>query len=984
MIIFGNNWHSIFYKCLRDYGGASFLFFFSIMIVAKHVIFNIIVAFLLEHMKKLFDSMHTKSKKKYVNKINKLKNGLDAYWGTLQKGQGGGTLVNMLKAQQEQVPRYKPSSPNQSPSNKSPLRSRVGSPESINSNRQPDKVVKESPVQAQSPSYSPFFIVAKKLHESSNRNKIFSTSVVPSPSSSPPHLKTIPLAAVIDQPTESIKPLNPEELPIEEQNLDEDLGFKENVVRITSNKPSRRGTRGSIRNTLIAPTGGSVRRLSVTENSLKRGPSLINIGTKSPTPSQIAEKAALNKKMASMFFMRPRYALKSPSAITIPTDRSNITGPRHTLQSSNPNNIPFQLRSNESKSYKASRFNLNLSSVLPPIPQSPNRQQDSNSPRDELTSRPLINSPVNKSAHNKVHPLVSHNNANNLIGSNRSIPLTGTIDIFKKINQIGNKLTNQSNVVFAAEAIKGPVNLTVWERMRESSLFILHRNSFLRRQLQAFYSSQTAEVITSIFVTLSGIILAIDSPFLNPQSSTVKAIFWTEVIIQVCFSAEFVTKIFSSGMFHCSEKFRKPYFAKLWNWIDFTVLIIGWVSLDIHHDYLYLKCFMALRLLRLLRTLRAIGRSTTLNLIIDTILSSIGKMTIFFFFAALCIIPYSMIGMRNYPKEFDICMLHEPVDSFIAMACPANTPGNNFYNRSNFKNFWESLQAAANIVTGEGFKSMFRFLMIPAGQTNPSYLLVLETLIAYYFLSLILQNMFACVGILNFLEMKQNFEGTYNLNERERRIFELQRVFIKKRLIRYKPNDDHQIDGFFSNLISSFWYEIIFLCFLILNVSFMIVAGTQDYLDEYKIVQILLLIIYNIEIVLKVYILSFSSYWSDSFNAIDFTSTILCDLLFLIFLVSPYKVYFMAPILIRVLTLGRFLRRLLKIDSKISKGMKNMLDALQLSLISLLPMILIISIIVSAYSIIAMNLFYRIPMQDEVNEVFNFQYFSSSFLNLLK
>jgi hypothetical protein len=51
--------------------------------------------------------------------------------------------------------------------------------------------------------------------------------------------------------------------------------------------------------------------------------------------------------------------------------------------------------------------------------------------------------------------------------------------------------------------------------------------------------------------------------------------------------------------------------------------------------------------------MRAIGRSTTMNLLVDTIISSISKMLIFVFFIFLCLMPYSTLGMHNYKDRYE-------------------------------------------------------------------------------------------------------------------------------------------------------------------------------------------------------------------------------------------------------------------------------------------------------------------------------------------
>jgi len=1087
-IVFGNNWGAIYYKSIKDYSSTAFLYYFSIIVIAKHILFNIIVAFLLETMKNLFEIMHSLSKKRFTDLSAKMK--------LFTAGAGSfvtetfATIIRMNQIMPKPAAATDPGQEtNPLPANtenvghslqkmmlpsvifevhedkeKDKFSEMPAIPEGVNIKESPlitskafrgadsptDKLASEND-QGKKGSITPISNMQGNIMQN---NQSVGSLELKSPVNNNP--------SMMDSFYRGIQSLTPKATLQKKEEENSNDEFNETKMVIKSKREARKPRRGSIRNTIVSSRGiGSVRGIDFMKDAEPKENIVRNIGSErriSFTAENLADPNdlyLLNARESLPVNQSPlippiigfpnaeattSWPLASNADIQLIKTQSEVVHPA-AIKDESLLRKDGSLDGNRKKSYiraesafgsemprlnftdlpskMEKRNSVKFEPPMPVIPASPLMSR-SNNPLisdEDLTSRALIpeqekpvppspmfellkksQQAILKTPSSGFQQQVTKLNQSSIISAPGDLGQLNP-DLDQSLNakmRLRNKLsfgtraaellTRQRNVLLVGESFGQPelTKHSRWELMKQSSLFILHRSTTLRRKLQSFFGSITSEIIISFLIVIGGILLAIDSPILSPEHLTVKIIFWADLIINVCFSLECIGRILAYGMFYCSEKDKIAYFRSPWNILDFAVVMIGWITYGFSREFSYLRSLKVLRLARLLRTMRAIGRSTTMNLLVDTIISSISKMLIFVFFIFLCLMPYSTLGMHNYKDRYEMCELTEKLDSVLPHACPPESNSVTFLIPIGFVNFWRAMLSSAVVLTSEGFIYLYRFLTIYQEDSSPSYLMVLETFLAYYFLSLFLQNMFACITILNFLEMKQTEEGTHNLNEREMRIFELQRVFIKKSLISKKITEDRKLDSFLLTIVTSVWFEIFSMGCLMLNIAFMIVAGQVPTLDIYKIVQLVILIIYNIEAIVKMYILGFSTYYSDSFNSIDFTSTVLCDILALLFFNAHLDFYFMTPVLIRLLTLGRFLRRILRFEHKISRSLKGMIDALQLSIISLFPMIVIIIIVISAYAIIAMNLFYMIPAQNEVNAVFNFRNFFSSFLNLLK
>jgi voltage-dependent calcium channel T type alpha-1H len=110
-------------------------------------------------------------------------------------------------------------------------------------------------------------------------------------------------------------------------------------------------------------------------------------------------------------------------------------------------------------------------------------------------------------------------------------------------------------------------------------------------------------------ITVSSILLAIESPLNDPEGTTAKVLQIFDYITTVIFCVEIVVKVSATGFMFNGEK---NYMNNSWNVMDFVIVVISLVSLIPMN--INLSVLKVIRMARLLRPLRVISKSENLKL----------------------------------------------------------------------------------------------------------------------------------------------------------------------------------------------------------------------------------------------------------------------------------------------------------------------------------------------------------------------------------
>ena len=85
------------------------------------------------------------------------------------------------------------------------------------------------------------------------------------------------------------------------------------------------------------------------------------------------------------------------------------------------------------------------------------------------------------------------------------------------------------------------------------------------------------QFIMNVLVIVSSISLALDDPFVSPDSWQKKALFFLDLFFVIAFGIELIIKIIAQGFLSTSlkGKGRKAYLCDVWNCLDFLVELVS-------------------------------------------------------------------------------------------------------------------------------------------------------------------------------------------------------------------------------------------------------------------------------------------------------------------------------------------------------------------------------------------------------------------------
>lgn len=110
-------------------------------------------------------------------------------------------------------------------------------------------------------------------------------------------------------------------------------------------------------------------------------------------------------------------------------------------------------------------------------------------------------------------------------------------------------------------------------------------------------------------IGLQSILLALDNPLNDPQSTLVAFLNYSDMVLTILFTIEALLKIISFGLIFNG---KVSYLRNGWNIVDLLVIIISLASLILQGDKL--KIIKIFRLFRVLRPLRMISRNKGLKI----------------------------------------------------------------------------------------------------------------------------------------------------------------------------------------------------------------------------------------------------------------------------------------------------------------------------------------------------------------------------------
>jgi voltage-dependent calcium channel L type alpha-1D len=163
--------------------------------------------------------------------------------------------------------------------------------------------------------------------------------------------------------------------------------------------------------------------------------------------------------------------------------------------------------------------------------------------------------------------------------------------------------------------------------------------------------------IILLFITISTILLAVETPLTDPKSDLVKVLTYIDYVMTSIFTLEMVIKMIALGL-ACNGK--DSYLRNAWNVLDFIIVTSALTSLVLsEYDLSFLK---ALRMLRILRPLRLISRNKGLKLSITCLINSIPNIINLLLIVVFFIFLMAILGTTLFAGKFYSCHIDDAID----------------------------------------------------------------------------------------------------------------------------------------------------------------------------------------------------------------------------------------------------------------------------------------------------------------------------------
>ena len=151
-------------------------------------------------------------------------------------------------------------------------------------------------------------------------------------------------------------------------------------------------------------------------------------------------------------------------------------------------------------------------------------------------------------------------------------------------------------------------------------------------------------------ILISSILLALDNPLNDPNSTLTQCLFYMDIAITTIFLIESLIKIIVHGLI---VNGTTSYLRSGWNIMDFSIVLFSMISLCIENsDFKILRIF---RLMRVLRPLRLISRNKLLKIAIHSLFMAIPSILNVIVVSFIFFIIFGIIGVNYFKGTFFNC-----------------------------------------------------------------------------------------------------------------------------------------------------------------------------------------------------------------------------------------------------------------------------------------------------------------------------------------
>ncbi|KAF2893229.1 hypothetical protein ILUMI_12948 [Ignelater luminosus] len=527
----------------------------------------------------------------------------------------------------------------------------------------------------------------------------------------------------------------------------------------------------------------------------------------------------------------------------------------------------------------------------------------------------------------------------------------------------------------------------------EFSLYIFPPHNRFRHFCHWLVDQKWFDNVVLLFIAMNCITLAMERPNIPPNSTERTFLSSTNYLFTVVFAIEMFVKVVAWGMCYGPD----AYFTSGWNIMDGSLVIISTVdllmSLISESSPRIFGILRVFRLLRSLRPLRVINRAPGLKLVVQTLLSSLRPIGNIVLICCTFFIIFGILGVQLFKGAFYYCKGDNSRGVHNRTEC-LERPGNHWVNQKyNFDDLGKALMSLFVLSSRDGWVNIMYTGLDAVGEDQQPVVNYSEWRLLYFISFILLVgffvlNMFVGVVVENFHRCREEQEKEERVRRAAKRALQMEKRRRKMNeppyYINYSP-----WRLFIHNVVTSKYFDLAIAAVIGLNV---VTMATESYkmpeILNYilKIFNYFFTAVFILESTMKLIALGFVLYLKDKWNQLDVLIVIL-SVVGIILEELKSNIIPINPTVLRVMRVMR-IARVLKL-LKMAKGIRALLDTVMQALPQVGNLGLLFFLLFFIFAALGVELFGRLECSDKhpcqgLGEHAHFSNFGMAFLTLFR
>ena len=598
------------------------------------------------------------------------------------------------------------------------------------------------------------------------------------------------------------------------------------------------------------------------------------------------------------------------------------------------------------------------------------------------------------------------------------------------------EIENESETSYVSKkSLKKPnTSYFILEYMKNSSLFIFHKNCLIRKLIRKLVYNWIFNLVILILIILNCIEMCLDNNWIAPHSKRKKILNFLNKFFNIIFLIEAILKIIANDFIwkdpedlnsllnikkiiveyeelenikirkskrnsHINVKFSlenehildplerhklrerakklllkyPSYLFDYSNILDFICVCFGTVDLFVIRDLSYFK---TLRCFRIIKPIKLLGNSNNLNLMIKCLIKSLSSIGSLMILGGLIMFLFCLISVNLFKNSMRYYCSSKNYNNKID--CEKN--GFNWYKNSyNFNNFLYSLSTNFQIMLTENWSNI---MLLGELKYKGKWIYL------YFYLVIIIGNMIILnliVGVLieKFKSIKEKETNFVLLTESEIEWIHVQKVMLKKKPFIFIPEEENisNFKKYCIKIITSKWFNngiIISMILSLLTLMLQFAYSPKGYQIFLDILNYTFTILFNVEIFLKIYVRKIAFFYLN-WNLFDLLILCLCDIMVIINFITKIGAISSIFLIIRCLRTLKLMRKIPYLQK-----IKSIIDSLSYLVSSLTSVALIMLVVIIIYANVGMSFFGNLPYRKYINNKLNFRNFLTTSILLFQ